>query len=104
MKNLDSDISRRKFIKTTGTVAIAAPFILEACSAKGTLNHACIGVGGMMGLNDLKNFLSHPNVNIVAICDIDKTMLEEAAKLVPEARKYEDWRELVLQKEQMRHQ
>ncbi len=95
MKNQQPTYSRRKFLQTTATAAIAAPFILEACTAKGTLNHACIGVGGMMGLNDLKNFLSHPNVKIIAICDVDKNMLEEAAKLIPEARKYEDWRELL---------
>ncbi len=95
MRNQQPTYSRRKFLQTTATAAIAAPFILEACTAKGTLNHACIGVGGMMGLNDLKNFLSHPNVKIIAICDVDKNMLEEAAKLVPEARKYEDWRELL---------
>jgi len=95
MNNQKSTVSRRKFIQTTAAAALAAPFILESCSVKETLNHASIGVGGMMGLNDLKNFISHPNVKIVAICDVDKNMLEEAAKLVPDARKYSDWRELL---------
>ncbi len=95
MSKKDFSLSRRKFLQTTATAALAAPFILESCATKGTLNHACIGVGGMMGLNDLQNFHSHPNVKIVAICDVDKNMLDEAAKLVPEARKYSDWRELL---------
>lgn len=88
-------LSRRSFIQKATTAAIAAPVILESCAPKTTLNHACIGVGGMMGLNDLKNFLSHPHVKITAICDVDKEMLAKAAELVPDARQYTDWRELL---------
>lgn len=97
MNQKSNSFTRRRFIQTTATASLAAPFILQSCtsSAKSTLRHASIGVGGMMGLNDLKNFISHPNVEIVAICDVDKNMLEEAAKLVPNARKYDDWRELL---------
>lgn len=90
MNSNQSTFSRRKFIQTTATAALAAPFILESCAQKGILRHASIGVGGMMGLNDFKNFISHPNVEIIAICDVDNNMLEEAAKLVPNARKYND--------------
>lgn len=92
-----SSVSRRRFIQTAATAALAAPVLLESCAPKVKLklNHACIGVGGMMGLNDLKNFISHPDVTVVAICDVDKSMLAEAAKLVPEARQYADWRELL---------
>lgn len=48
-----------------------------------------------MGSNDLKNFLSHPRSQIVAICDVDKTHLDAAAALVPDARRYTDWREML---------
>jgi predicted dehydrogenase len=94
MKNQNLCITRRKFIQRTATVAIAAPMFLESCAPKRKLRHASIGVGGM-GLGDLRNFIPHPDVTIVAICDVDKNMLQEAAKLVPEARKYSDWRELL---------
>lgn len=90
-----SRINRRKFIQRTATAVIGTSLLLNSCASKGTLYHACIGVGGMMGLNDLKNFLSHDNVKIVAICDVDKNMLAKAAELVPEARQYSDWRELL---------
>ena len=63
-------------------------------SPNSKIAHACIGVGGM-GLNDLKNFQSHPRAQIVAICDVDKTHLDKAAELVPDARRYTDWRELL---------
>ncbi len=95
MKRQYPSFSRRKFIQTTTTAAIGASVILESCIKKRPLNHASIGVGGMMGLNDLKNFVSHTDVNIIAICDVDKNMLEKASELVPEARQYSDWRELL---------
>lgn len=94
MKNKDLSISRRRFIQSTSTVALATPFILNACKSKDEiLQHACIGVGGM-GLHDLKQFISHEKVQIVAICDVDSERLKEASELVPEARMYTDWREL----------
>ena len=86
--------SRRKFIQKTATVVIAAPLLLESCAPNIKLNHACIGVGGM-GWGDLQNFIKHPNVQIVAICDVDANNLKKASKLVPNARTYTDWRELL---------
>jgi predicted dehydrogenase len=59
------------------------------------LNHACIGVGGMMGFNDLQNFLKHPRVRIVALCDVDARHLDAARAAVPEAPVYSDWRDLL---------
>ncbi len=59
------------------------------------LQHACIGVGGMMGEGDLQNFKQHAKLEIVALCDVDAGNLEKAAKLVPGARTYADWRELL---------
>ncbi len=98
MKDHTFSESRRKFLVTTATAAIAAPFIVRCSSAgtspKTTLNHACIGVGGM-GWADLQKFKAHPNVKIVAICDVDAKNLEKASKALPDARKYSDWRVLL---------
>jgi len=58
------------------------------------INHACIGVGGM-GHHDLKNYISHPKAQVVAICDVDMNSLNNAAKDAPDARKYQDWREML---------
>ncbi len=87
--------TRRKFIQTTAVAALAAPYVLSSCSNNEILIHACIGVGGMMGRGDLNNFLSHPRVKIVAICDVDENMLEKASEVVPEAHRYTDWREML---------
>ena len=95
MNDQSFSVSRRKFIQTAATAAIAAPLLLESCAPKAKLRHACIGVGGMMGLNDLQNFVSHPDVQVVAICDVDEDFLKKALELVPEAKTYSDWRELL---------
>jgi len=98
MKDKASSLSRRKFIQTAATAAVAAPFILRCSSGTSSsdniLNHACIGVGGM-GWGDLHKFKEHPNVKIVAICDVDADNLKKASEVVPEARTYTDWRELL---------
>jgi predicted dehydrogenase len=91
-------VSRRRFIQRAATTAIGAPFILRcstnAPSQKNKLNHACIGVGGM-GWSDLQKFKEHPNVQIVALCDVDANNLKKASEALPGARKYTDWRELL---------
>lgn len=98
MKDQSHSLSRRKFIQTAATAAVATPFIMRCSSGtpspKSTLNHACIGVGGM-GWSDLQKFMEHPNVKIIAICDVDANNLKKAADALPEARTYTDWRELL---------
>ncbi|MFM7181102.1 MAG: Gfo/Idh/MocA family protein [Verrucomicrobiales bacterium] len=85
--------TRRQFIHTTG-IGFVAMSAGRAATPNGKLNHACIGVGGI-GAVDMHNFMSHANVRVVAICDVDGNRLEAAAKLVPDVRKYTDWRELL---------
>ena len=89
--------SRRQFLRAAAASAVGAPFILpsglRAASPNSKLSHACIGVT-RMGHNDLKNFQDHERVQIVALCDVDTKHLDTAAKIVPGARLYTDWREL----------
>ena len=98
MKRHIYSTSRRRFIQLAAASAVAAPFILKCKSEKkapgSRLNHACIGVGGM-GWGDLHKFLEDPNVQIVAICDVDAENLKKASEAVPGARTYSDWRELL---------
>ena len=98
MKTHSFSQSRRKFIQTSAAAVIAAPFLMR-CSSGGKspnskLNHACIGVGGM-GWGDLNKFKEDPNLQIVAICDVDADNLKKAAEVLPDARTYTDWRELL---------
>jgi predicted dehydrogenase len=94
---MKTNFSRRDFIKGTAATVIAAPFILKSgrtFAANSKLSHACIGVGGM-GAHDLREFLSHGGVQVVALCDVDANNLNAAAKAAPGARLYADWRELL---------
>lgn len=92
-----SSLSRRQFLQR-GSTALAFPFVggwARSASPNQKLNHACVGVGGMMGLNDVQNFLQHGRTQIVALCDVDANHLKKAAELVPGARLYADWREML---------
>ena len=88
---------RRDFIKVLGASAAAAPFAVPAITRaepNSKLQHACVGVGGMGGV-DLGNILNHGGTEVVALCDVDKGNLERASKRVPGARLYTDWREML---------
>ena len=86
-----TDQTRRTFIKTGSAALAALPSIGRAANANSQIQHACVGVGGMMGYNDFKNFSSHAKTKVVAICDVDRNYLDRVAKEVPEARTYTDW-------------
>lgn len=89
-------LTRRRFLNRAALIA-GGPFVFRrrarAASPNGKLQHACIGVT-RMGENDLRNFLGHERLEIVAICDVDSGHLEKAAQLVPASRRYTDWREM----------
>lgn len=94
-----TSFTRRRFLKSAALAGMAAPFVLRssalaAGAANSKLHHASIGVGGM-GWNDLNTFIKHPRLEVVALCDVDANNLDKAAKLLPGARCYADWRELL---------
>ncbi|HMH22525.1 MAG TPA: Gfo/Idh/MocA family oxidoreductase [Puia sp.] len=99
MKKISREVSRRKFLATALT-SVAAPMLLGSFAkaakpeTQKKLRHAAIGIGGM-GMNDLENFISHPQVEIVALCDVDENHLKKAAQMAPGARTYIDWREML---------
>ena len=102
MRKQQKSVSRRRFLDSITTAALAVPFLgtsaVSFASPKNKLKHACIGVGGM-GWHDLQNFKQHPEVEIVALCDVDANNLKKAAELLPDARTYSDWRELLKQEQ-----
>jgi len=48
-----------------------------------------------MGRADAQNLSSHPELDIVALCDVDRAMLDQAKERYPDARTYRDWRVLL---------
>ena len=102
---------RREFLKTAGKTAaglIGFPYIVRS-SALGKANTiapsnrivmGCIGVGSM-GTGDMKGFLTKPEVQIVAVCDVDKNHRIRATQLVndrygnKDCLDYNDFREVI---------
>jgi predicted dehydrogenase len=93
-------MKRRDFISMSAAGALSMSYANAAIGAKTSspntkLNHASIGVGGMMGPSNWKPIKGHPRAEIVAICDVDQNHLNAAAVHMPNARKYTDWREML---------
>ena len=104
-------ISRRRFIKTTATAAIA-PFILPSyvraavTPPASRINLGFVGMGIQMR-GHLQSLLANSETQVVAVCDVDTTRREDAQRKVntfySEANKtgykgcaaYNDFRELV---------
>ncbi len=89
--------SRRSFLKTLGAAALAAPFLTKNLLAQPpsrTLRHASFGAGGM-AWSDLTQIANCPNVEIVAVCDVDLNRTADARKRFPNAKIYQDWRKLL---------
>ncbi len=89
--------SRRSFLKTLGVTAMAAPFVahyLLAQPPSRRLRHASFGASGM-AWSDLTQIANCENVEIVAVCDVDLNRMGDAKKRFPDARYYQDWRELL---------
>lgn len=115
--NKTSIITRRQFLKgsaAAASAALLAPAIVpasvfgaEAPSNRVTLG--CIGVG-RQGMTDMRDFLGLPQVQIIAVCDLDSKRVENAKKAVEThysrqkssgpykgCRTYGDFRELIAQ-------
>ena len=80
--NLNHSFSRRRFIKTAGTAAIAAPVIMQSSMAEGRgvpasdrINLGIIGCGGL-GNVSLNICSSQPGVVVTAACDVWKDRLD----------------------------
>jgi predicted dehydrogenase len=106
-----NDITRRRFLKNaTGIAAgaIAFPYIVSSSAlgnagsvaASNRIVMGCIGMGGM-GTGDMRGFLSKKEIQVVAVCDVDKNQRDKAKKNVDEKYKnndcktYLDFREVI---------
>lgn len=92
--------SRRTFIKNTGIAFAGISIVPRHVLGKGfippsdKLNIAGIGVGGK-GQSDIAEFAKSPNVNIVALCDVDDRQSVTSRENFPKATYYHDFREML---------
>lgn len=106
-------ISRRRFISRSqhmlfsGAVAAHAPFVLSGFKSRPApsdqINVALIGCNNR-GFHVLQQHLKVEGVNCVAMCDIDRNVLEKRSselqeKSLPKPTLYEDFRDLLEQKD-----
>jgi predicted dehydrogenase len=92
-----SSFSRRSFLKTIGTAALAAPFVTTDLIAKppsDVLRHASFGASGM-AWEDIRQLARSKHVRLVAVAEVDLRRTEELRKLFPRTMIYQDWRELL---------
>jgi predicted dehydrogenase len=102
----NSPFSRREFVKTTSVAAIGAPLILKSSlingqwitAASDKINLGLIGCGGLGKVN-LDAAAAHPDVVVVAACDVWKERLDPVVeKYKKTCTGYTDYRELLQHK------
>ena len=104
-----TEINRRSFVKKSGAVAgttLAAsmiPWTVSCSSPSDKIGVALIGCRSM-GFTDLKAFLAEDNVECIALCDVDKKILDERATEVEKLKSkrpqvFADFRKLLEVKE-----
>lgn len=98
--------SRRDFIKTASVLAAGSVIPMNGLAATGKrvapndrINVAMIGGNGM-GWSDLESFLKNPEVECVALCDVDRNILnkrtDDLVKLGrPKPKLYVDYRNML---------
>ncbi len=92
-------MKKRDFIKTSSLGAMGlmlVPAVLKPNTIQTKLRTAHIGVGNMGG-EDLKAISSHPQVEVVALCDVDANFLKAALNLHPAAKGFTDYRTMLEQ-------
>lgn len=84
-------VTRRNMLKTaaTGLLILPSGMFSGAAAPSNKLNIALIGADG----RGRAHYDGLAAENVVAICDVDETHLDFAAKVFPNAKRYIDWRE-----------
>jgi predicted dehydrogenase len=102
--------TRRNFIKTASVIAAGSALPLDALSKvrmsvspSDKINVALIG-GNSMGWNDLSSFLKNPEIECVALCDVDGNVrnkrTDEIIKMGrPKPKLYNDYRKMLENKD-----
>ena len=108
-------MNRRSFLRATLTLtggAVAFPYIIpsSALGADGAVAPSnrtvigCIGMGGQ-GTGNMKDFLGNKDVQIVAVCDVDRSHRLNAKQIVDrkydntDCADYNDFREVLARKD-----
>lgn len=89
--------SRRAFLKCLGAACATAPLVTRDLIAKppsSVLRHASFGASGM-AWSDINQLARSPQLELVAVAEVDLNRTRELRKRFPSARVYQDWRRLL---------
>lgn len=88
--------TRRTFLtKSAAAAAVTGfPAILRAANPNGKLQVASVGANGM-ALSDIRNIATHPKVQYVAFCDVDKARFGPVNEAFPGVPQFQDYREML---------
>ncbi|MBY0525082.1 MAG: Gfo/Idh/MocA family oxidoreductase [Gemmataceae bacterium] len=92
-----SRITRRAALRRMAATGLAAPFAFRhhaTAAPVETLYHASFGGNGM-ALSDIRSLTASKNLKLVAVAEVDLSRAGEVKKLFPDAKIYQDWRELL---------
>ncbi len=90
---MNNSSTRRGFLAQLGGVAAFTilPAGVRASSPNAKLQIAQIGVGGR-GKGNFDSLFRLPNIDMVALCDVDSDQLAERSAEVPQAETFRDYR------------
>ncbi len=99
-------MNRKEFLSDCGKMGLAGVALslfpwLESCTekAKQEVNGEKARIGiigtGSRGVFHIKNLMTMANAEVVALCDVYHPHLEDAAQYYPQAKLYEDYRQLL---------
>jgi predicted dehydrogenase len=102
--------SRRNFIKTSSVLAagsvLSVEAISKACATVPPSDKIRVGLigGNSMGWSDLSSFLKNSDVECVALCDVDRNVLNRVTDAVvklnrPQPKLYVDYRKMLENKD-----
>lgn len=93
------EIDRRSFLQTLAAAGVTLPFTgcqttAPVATPHGKLRFASVGAAGMAGV-DINNIATSPKAELVAVADVDLSRTQEVQEKFPDARIYQDWREML---------
>ena len=91
-------MQRRRWLQTVGMGALGFPAIVRGQNLNSRVQLAAVGTEGK-GWSDLTSMRTHPQVDIVGLCDVDRARLERARNDHQEARWFQDSRRMFAEME-----
>lgn len=96
-------LRRRSFLKTLAAGAVTAPYFiprLMSAPPSSRVLHASMGANGMARA-DIDELVTHKNLELVAVAELDAGRAVDLRKKFPKVRVYADWRELFDQEKEL---